>query len=177
MALPILVILGAIPVALALLIGIPLLTQPEVPIIASDFSDKLELEYTKLNLTSRSNGITEQLIPIETQILQIKEDGKTTFRKISQDSTTIEKNFQLGDKDHRKLKAMIKETGFMTIPEESFPAEDDEVNFLKSSLKLNLNGNEKRISWVEQNSTSKFVPPIITMVELELDTIIKRIID
>jgi hypothetical protein len=40
-----------------------------------------------------------------------------------------------------------------------------------------LNGEVKQIHWPEQNATEKFVPPIITMIEAELDYIISQLIE
>ena len=70
---------------------------------------------------------------------------------------------------------MIKETGFIAIPSESFPIKDDVDEYQKSTVKITLNGVVNQIHWPEQNATDKFVPPIITMVELELNQIIDDI--
>ncbi len=77
----------------------------------------------------------------------------------------------------KKLRALIKETGFISIPNESFPIIDDVDEYQKSSLKITLNGVVNQIHWPEQNATEKFVPPIITMVESELDHIIEQLIE
>ena len=45
----------------------------------------------------------------------------------------------------------------------------------KSNVKVILNGRVNQIHWPEQNATSKFIPPIVTMVELELDQIMKDV--
>src|SRR3990172_2367333 len=47
----------------------------------------------------------------------------------------------------------------------------------KSTIKVTLNGQIRQIHWVEQNATDKFIPPIISMVELELDQIINQLIE
>ena len=73
------------------------------------------------------------------------------------------------------MTALFKETGFMEIPSESFPVKDDIVNYQKSNIKITLNGQSTKIHWPQQNATEKFIPPIITMVELELDQIIEQI--
>jgi len=76
-----------------------------------------------------------------------------------------------------KLTALIKETGFMEIPIESFPVRENVTDYQKSIIKVTLNGQFRQINWVEQNATDKFIPPIITMVELELDQIINQLIE
>ena len=72
---------------------------------------------------------------------------------------------------------MIKETGFIEIPSESFPIMENATEYQKSNVKINLNGRENQIHWPEQNVTSGFIPPIVTMVESELDEIIAKLIE
>ncbi len=47
---PIYLALGAIPVIVALLISVPLLTKNEIPISAANSIDKIQIEYTKHQL-------------------------------------------------------------------------------------------------------------------------------
>ena len=81
----------------------------------------------------------------------------------------------LDDEKLRKLKALIKETGFMSIPSESFLIRDNVTDFQKSNIKITLNGRVNQINWPEQNATDKFIPPIIFMVESQLDKIAEQI--
>ena len=74
-----------------------------------------------------------------------------------------------------KIKALIKETGFIAIPSESFPVMENITDYQKSNVKVTLNGRVNQIHWPEQNATSGFIPPIITMVESELDKIMEDI--
>jgi hypothetical protein len=43
------------------------------------------------------------------------------------------------------------------------------------NVKITLNGRTNQIHWPEQNATSGFIPPIISMVESELNQIILEI--
>jgi len=70
---------------------------------------------------------------------------------------------------------LIKETGFIEIPSESFPIKDNVIDYQKSNVKIILNGQVKQIHWPQQNVTEKFIPPIIAMVESQLDQIINQI--
>ena len=63
----------------------------------------------------------------------------------------------------------------MEIPSSSFPILENATEFQKSNVKITLNGRAQEIHWPEQNATSGFIPPIITMVEVELDDIISEI--
>ena len=73
-----------------------------------------------------------------------------------------------------KIKALIKETGFIAIPSESFKIMDNATEYQKSNVKVTLNGQVNQIHWPQQNVTEDFIPPIITMVETELDLIISE---
>ena len=174
---PIIIAVGAIPVILALLIAVPLITKSEIPFSASNPDDVIELEYTKHQLKKISFGVTERLVAQKSEILLVKNDGDLRYTVTEDGITKPDKLSDLDDETMKKLRALIKETGFISIPNESFPIIDDVDEYQKSSLKITLNGEVNQIHWPEQNATEKFVPPIITMVESELDHIIEQLIE
>ena len=174
---PIIIAVGAIPAILALLIAVPLITKSEIPFSASNPDDVIELEYTKHQLKKISFGVTEKLVAQKSEILLIKNDGDLRYTVTEDGITKPDKLSDLDDETMKKLRALIKETGFISIPNESFPIIDDVDEYQKSSLKITLNGVVNQIHWPEQNATEKFVPPIITMVESELDHIIEQLIE
>jgi hypothetical protein len=174
---PIIIAVGAIPAILALLIAVPLITKSEIPFSASNPNDVIELEYTKHQLKRIYFGLTERLVAQKSEILLVKNDGDLRYT-VTEDGITKPDNLSdLDDKTMKKLRALIKETGFISIPNESFPIIDDVDEYQKSSLKITLNSVVNQIHWPEQNATEKFVPPIITMVESELDHIIEQLIE
>jgi len=65
----------------------------------------------------------------------------------------------------------------MSIPKESFPIKEDVEIYTKFSVKITLNDAKTQIFWPEQDATEKFIPPIVTAVESELDAIINEIIE
>ncbi len=170
-------IVGAIPVIFALLFAISLITQQEVPITAVLPSDKITIEYTKHQLKLVSFGVTERAGSQFTEILTIKDDGEIKYGVIEEGYPKPDKKSTIDPEKLKKLTAMIKETGFMEIPSESFPVREGVSDYQKSTIKVTLNGQLRQINWVEQNATEKFVPPIITMIELELDHIINQLIE
>jgi hypothetical protein len=172
---PILLIAGAIPVILAILIAIPMITKPDIPYSAVVPTDKIELEYAKHQLQKISFGVTDETRSQKTEILVIKNDGTVRYTVIEKGNPKPDLRSTIDEEKIRKLTALIKETGFMAIPSESFPVGDDILEYKKSSLKVTLNGQTKQIHWPEQNATNLFIPPIITMVELEIDQIISDI--
>lgn len=172
---PIYLALGAIPVIVALLISVPLLTKNEIPMSAANSADKIEIEYTKHQLKKISYGVTERTGSQKTEILFIKNDGNVKYSVTEQGYLQPDIRSKLDDQKLEKIKALIKETGFISIPSESFSILENVTDYQKSNVKITLNGRVNQIHWPEQNATSDFIPPIITMVESELDKIISEI--
>lgn len=167
--------LGAIPVIVALLISVPLLTKNEIPMSAANSFDKIDIEYTKHQLKKISYGITERVGAQKTEILSIKNDGDIKYSVTEHGYIQPDIRSKLDKEKLDKLKALIKETGFIAIPSESFSILENVTEYQKSNVKITLNGHVNQIHWPEQNATSDFIPPIITMVESELDQIISEI--
>ena len=177
MAKPIIFAIMAIPVILAFLIMIPMLTETEIPISAVNPNDTIQIEYTKHDLRVVSFGVTEKTAAESTEILLIKDDGAVQYNKITEDGGQSQIMSSINDEKLRKLTALIKETGFMSIPKESFPIQEDVTDYTKSTIKITLNGQKSQIFWPDQDSTDRLIPPIITMIESELDEIVKQIIE
>lgn len=172
---PIHLALGAIPVIVALLISVPLLTKNEIPMSAANSTDIIEIEFTKHQLKKISYGVTERTGAQKTEILLIKNNGDTKYSVTEQGYLQPDIRSKLDEKTFNKIKALIKETGFIAIPSESFSILDDVTDYQKSNVKITLNGRTNQVHWPEQNATADFIPPIITMVESELDKIILEI--
>ena len=177
MAKPIIFVIMAIPAVLALLIMIPLLTQTEIPSAAVNPNDTIHIEYTKHDLRVISFGVTEKTAAESTEILIIKNDGTAQYNKITEDGGQSQIMSSISDEKLQKLTALIKETGFMSIPKESFPIQEDITDYTKSTIKITLNGQKAQIFWPNQDATDRLIPPIITMLESELDEIVKQIIE
>ena len=172
---PILLVAGAIPAIVALLILFPLITKPDIPFSAANPTDRIEIEYTKHQLTKVSFGITDREAAEKTEILLIKNDGEVKYSVTKEGYPQPEIKSKVSEEKLRKLTALIKETGFIAIPSESFPVMDNVTDYQKSNVKITLNGETNQIHWPDQNATAKFIPPIITMVESQLDQIIEQI--
>ena len=175
MAKPVYFLLGAIPVVVALLIAVPLITKNEIPMSAANSNDKIEIEYTKHQLKKISNGITERIGAQKTEILLIKNDGDIKYTITEKGYPQPDIKSKIDQKKLDKIKALIKETGFISIDSNSFLVFENITDYQKSSVKITLNGRVNQIHWPESNATSDFIPPIITMVESELDKIMSEI--
>ena len=177
MAKPILFVIMAIPAVLALLVMVPMLTETEIPSAAVNPNDTIHIEYTKHDLRVISFGVTEKTAAESTEILIIKNDGTAQYNKITEDGGQSQIMSSVSDEKLQKLTALIKETGFMSIPKESFPIQEDVTDYTKSTIKITLNGQKSQIFWPNQDATDRLIPPIITMLESELDEIVKQIIE
>lgn len=172
---PIVLVIAAIPVIIAILIAVPLITKSDIPYSAANPNDVVEIEYTKHQLKKISFGVTERIGAQKTEILLIQNNGEIKYTVTEDGYPKPDVKSNLDDQTLRKLKALIKETGFISIPSESFPIRDNATDFQKSSIKITLNGRVNQINWPEQNATDKFIPPIISMVESQLDKITEQI--
>ena len=91
---PILLLAGAIPVIVAILIVVPLVTYPEIPIIAVDPDDNVQIEFTKHELIKSSFGVTERFGAKQTEIISIENDGSITYSLIDNGVPAPEKIHQ-----------------------------------------------------------------------------------
>ena len=171
---PVLIIAGTIPVIFAILLIIPL-TNPEIPITAIDPNDIVEIEFTKHHLTSVSFGITERLGAQQTEIIIIRNNGDIEYTLIEEGSNSTQKTSKIASDKRTKLIAMIKETGFMAIPFDSFVIKDEIDNFVKYGIKITYNEEVNQLFWPEQMATDELIPPIITEVEIGLEDILNSI--
>ena len=174
---PTVIAICSIPVIFALLIAIPMLTSTDIPISAINSNDKLEIEFTKHDLRIVSFGVTDKAVADSTRVLIIENDGTIQYTEINDGVNKSQITSSISDEQLQKLTALVKETGFMSIPKESFPIKDDVEIYTKFTIKITLNDARTQIFWPEQDATEKFIPPIITMLESELDGIISQIIE
>lgn len=175
MAKPLILIAASIPIIFAILIAIPMITNPQIPFSAVNVDDKITVEFTKHHLKKISLGVTDRITPQKSEILTISNEGNVRYLVTADGVPQPEKTIMIGRDQVKKLIAMVKETGFMKIPIDSIAPNDDALEYAKFSLKVTLNGETKQIQWVEQNATSSFVPPIVTMLGSELQNITKKI--
>jgi|TARA_B100001559_G_scaffold71901_1_gene59021 hypothetical protein len=171
---PVYFVLGAIPVIVAILLALPLVTKNEIPVSASNSFDKIEIEYTKHQLKKISNGIAERTGSEKTEIILIKNDGEIKYTVTEKGYPQPDIKSKIDEQQLNKIKALIKETGFISIDPNSFSVFQNVTDFQKSSVKVTLNGRVNQVHWPESSATADFIPPIITMVESELDKVMSE---
>ena len=172
---PILILAGVIPIIIALLIVVPLIIYPEIPITAVDPYDDVKIEFTKHELIKSSFGETERFGAQQTEIISIENDGSVIYSLIKNGVPSPEKNSSIDNDTKMKLIAMIKETGFLAIPADSFSVRDDINEFVKFGVKITYNGEVRQLYWPEQDATEEFIPPMMVMVQEELESIMDKI--
>ena len=172
---PILIVGGAIPIILAIILVIPLVTAPEIANIAIDPLDESEIEFTTHQLRNISPGITDRLTAEQTEIIVIRNDGTVTYSITKDGKASPQKTIKIENSQRIKLVAMIKETGFLSIPFESFSIKDGIETYEKFGLKITLNEDTNQLYWPESDATEQMIPPIITMVQEELELIMEII--
>lgn len=171
---PIILVIGAIPAGIAVLFAVSLLTQPEIPFSAAVPEDNIEIEYTVHDLRKVSFGVTERVGADRTEILTVERDGDLTLIVTDGGYPQPTMHSSLSGEDVIRLIALIKETGFMAIPEDTFPVRDDVNEYRRHTVKVTLNGAVTKVTWPEQNATDTFLPPLITHVEANLQSILER---
>ena len=169
---PVTIAMAAIPAVVAAMIAVPLATQTEVPPSASVPSDRISIEYTKQDLArvSHAGGLVGRTGAERTEILSVADDGALRYVLVEAGSPRPEITGRLDEAGHRRLAAMVKETGFAAIAS-SFEAAPNATRYEQYSVKVTLNGATSRVSWPEQGAAASFVPPIVTAVGGELDMI------
>jgi hypothetical protein len=169
-------LLGAIPVLAAIFIVVPTLLRPEIPSVAVNPDDVISIEYSKQHLKKISFGLTQSIGAETTEVLSIANDGHATYSLTKNGYSEPDKNYQLTADEMKKLVALIKETGFVEIPQTSYPVKSDLNEYNKFGLQITLNGKSVNLQWPNQNATQDFIPPIINQVKSNLDDIIAEII-
>jgi hypothetical protein len=173
---PVMLLLGAIPVLVAIFIVVPQLIRSEVPTSAVNSDDVISIEYDKQHLKKVSFGLTESLGADKTEVLTIQNGGETTYQITQNGYSEPDVKYRLEKSELTKLTALIKETGFTEIPSDSFPVKPDAHEYDKFGLQVTLNGKSVNLHWAEQNASQAFIPPIVSQVQSELDGIITEII-
>ena len=149
----------------------------EIPTSAINSNDNINIEFTKHDLRVVSFGVTDKTLADNTQVLIIENDGSVQYTEVKDGDNQSQIKSSISDEQLQKLSAMIKETGFMSIPKESFPIKDGVESYTKFMVKITLNDAKTQIFWPDQDATEKFIPPIMTAVEDELVVIIDGIIE
>lgn len=174
---PILLVLGAVPAVVAALLVLPMLTQPEIPFSAAVPEDNIEIEYTVHDLRRVSFGVTDRTAADRTDILTIERDGDVTLLQIYDGYPQPAIHYDLREEEVIRIVALIKETGFMALPEDTFAVMDNVTEYTRYTIKITLNGAVTKITWPEVGATDRFIPPIITRVETTMNDILERVRD
>jgi hypothetical protein len=123
-----------------------------------------------------SFGLTQSIGAQKTEVLTIENDGQTSYSLTKDGYSEPDVKYQLPKEEVTRLTALVKETGFMEIPQTSFSVKSDLNEFDKYGLQITLNGKSVSVTWPDQSSTDEFIPPLISQVQTSLDGVIAEII-
>ncbi len=163
------IVAGAIPVAVAILIAVPLLTLERVPATTLLPSDMIDIEHTMRRIATVP-GVIERERALESHVLRIDASGSTRLLVATADGTS-ERGDQLDAGTLQRARALIKETGFMSITPSSFVPDSLPAEYELHTLRVELNGDERTVRWSEHDSQDHLVPPIILALREELGKI------
>jgi len=104
---PIVLVGAAIPIILAILIVIPMLTMEEIPMSAINSYDKIQIEFTKHDLRVVSFGITEKSVADMTQVLIIDNDGNVQYTEGKDGVNQSLVKSSISNEQLQKITAMI----------------------------------------------------------------------
>lgn len=172
---PIILILGAIPILAAIFIVVPQLTRPQIESTAVNPEDVMTIQYTREHLEKISFGMTQSIGADTAEVLTIQNDGSTVYSLTKNGYSEPDVKYQLSSDELTQLKSLIKETGFVDIPDTAYQVKPDATNYEKYGIQATLNGKTVNIQWPDQNDSQEFVPPIITQVQSGLDNIIGNV--
>ena len=168
------IIAGAIPVAVAILIAVPLLTLERVPATTLLPDDMIDIEHTMRRIATVP-GVIERERALESHVLQIDASGSARLLVATVNGTS-EHGAQLGDDTLQRARALIKETGFMSITPSSFVPDSLPAEYELHTLRVELNGDERTVRWSEhgppdEDSPNSLAPPLILALREELGKI------
>ncbi|TRZ79487.1 MAG: hypothetical protein D4R90_03850 [Nitrosopumilales archaeon] len=134
------------------------------------------MEYSKQHLKKISFGLTQNIGAETTEVLTISNDGQASYSLTKNGYSAPDVKYQLSKQEVTRLTGLVKETGFMQIPQTSFSVKSDLNEYEKYGLQVTLDGKSVNVSWPDQNSTDEFIPPLISQVQTSLDGVIAEII-
>lgn len=163
----------AVAAIVATLLVVPLITRDNVPPSALLPTDVLEFEYAQRTIVA-SGDIIEREHAVESRVLAIDDSGRATLY-VGSDSGTTESGGLADDESLHRLRALIKETGFLKIAPSAFLPDERPDTYELYTLSVTLNGKQKSVRWSAGEDGENFVPPIIIMIQDELDAIRSRL--
>ena len=165
----------AIPGIIATLFAVSLVMQPDIPFSAANPRDTIDIEYAKHQVVVIPDGDVEKITIQKTEILEVQNDGNARYYVVEDGTALPSIHGMLDENRLQRLKAVIKETGFVTFPVESFQIKEGVENYQRSSVRVELNGMATEVRWQDEAATDGFIPPLVLLIESELDCVIDDI--
>ena len=162
------VLAGAVTVAFAAAFAFALVTSTAVPPTTLVPDDEIEFEYAERKVAAVAGAVERERV-IESRVLEIDGGGLARLL-VARGLEVSDSELQVDDGSLHRLRALVKETGFMEITPASFLAEERPPEYDLYTLGVRLNGVQKDVRWTS-NSTENFVPPLVVAIQHELDAV------
>ncbi len=144
--------------------------MPKQSVSPEEKIENFHLQYSRQTLIN--GGEAGGLYTDKADILTIENNGSASYLATDSDGKQVsERKFNLTTDTLRSLEGLLSETGFMQIPQTDYNAGANVSTYTKYDLQVSLNGQDKRLDWVNQTSGGS-VPAIILNVGSRLDQII-----
>ena len=110
------------------------------------------------------------------EVLTIQSDGSGVYSLTKNGYSKPDLKFHLSNDEFTKLKGLVKETGFVGIPNTVCQVKADANKYEKYGLEVTLNGKTVNLQWEYQNASKEIIPPIILQMQANIDNITAEII-
>lgn len=148
---------------------VPLITTEHVPPFTLLPTDTIEFEYTQRSIVATPNTPRQEMT-LESRVLEIDNSGHTTLY-VGYSSDAVESRGNADDDSLHRLRALVKETGFIEIIPVTFLPDEQPATYELYTLRVTLNDEQKSVRWSSDETEENFIPPIIVMIQNELDGI------
>ena len=136
----------------------------------------LSVDYERQNFTGIAGTGSSEL-------LSISSDGSAKYSALDNNGAVqLSRNFKLSDEEEAHLHSLIAETGFLNMPDASYPQSANATQFTRYSIAVSAVQGQagasgsapvtKTVTWVNLEASRTTVPPIIRNIGMDLDEII-----
>lgn len=131
----------------------------------------VSIEYSRLRLIQSGNG---NFTAASSEILTVNNSGSSSYvrNEGSNPSGSMEKKFNLDSEKLRTLNALVLETGFMDATFSEYQAREGITNFTSYVVKVKVGDSFQSVKWVDPGAYAGNIPPIISRIGTELDSLI-----
>ncbi len=123
-------------------------------------SVRINMELIREEMRIVDFGAVESIGAIKRDMLFISDDGYALFAQEMEQGK--QERIKIRDSDIERMRAFIIDSGLLNIEEREFGSEDLQGEFVRYTLLIRVNNDEKRFKWVESSEFEPSdVPPLL----------------